>query len=752
MRNKSNLMKGQSGQILAYTIIIIMLAGLIIAPLLSFTYGSWRAVKIREERTQELYASDAGIEDAMYQIKTEKKGTALGNLAFGANSTFNVGTPGMNDRTETVSVQKLWLPGNLTGNLKTDAPVNDDLNPAKDTDKSDKLVVVGMLSTAQATAATDDFDSGSPYPNSGNGTWTEPWTGDGTLGSGTGSCGTGNCLKFEGTTGYAERTANLLKYMDPQLKFTAKASSFGPSDSVTLEASYNGSPLQEVAVWAHGNETSSCIPFYMNLYDLFGWGGSATSVPLSLRFDANLSTQTVAQDNFSSGNWAGGSGWWPSSSWTTSGSSSASVMNDGANAHSPVYDVKLSGTGYVYRRVNLSSVSKPIITVWAKTRGFASGDEVYLKVSTRSSPRNPNQYPGDWTSALLTWSSSSSSSYTAYTYDLSTYAGQNVWILFSGSMATTGSTFASDDFETGWPNSGTGWQVGQPWTTGISGNGYAGLYTHSGGGSGYEHGGNDALQLSRSGSSSGTASATRRLNVSGQDSVQLQYYARSYHVESSGDTLTLQVSPDNVNWTSTTIINNTSYNSGYGSFTYNVPSSLLTTGLLYVRFNASMAYSGGESSSNNDYFYIDDISIIGGAPSFYFDDVSISQKSSFYVDNLWIGAEYNSNTIEIAYTDPNFDPTYTPVPPKTSDPAYLDRIGVWLPPGCTYIAIVGNETTVGLAQQPTTILLNQYAGGTILEWDFPTPIDLSLPVGGSTALPIVRSLDLHLHGERNTRC
>ena len=47
MRNKSNLMKGQSGQIMAYTIIILLLAALIIAPLLSFTYGSWRAVKIR---------------------------------------------------------------------------------------------------------------------------------------------------------------------------------------------------------------------------------------------------------------------------------------------------------------------------------------------------------------------------------------------------------------------------------------------------------------------------------------------------------------------------------------------------------------------------------------------------------------------------------------------------------------------------------------------------------------------------------
>ncbi len=115
MRNKAESKKSQSGQILMYTTIILMLAALILVPLMNFTFTSHRSAKIRKQRTLELYASDAGIEDALYQIKTEKKGTALASLGFGNTSSYNPGTPAMNDRTENVTVQKVWLPEDLPG-------------------------------------------------------------------------------------------------------------------------------------------------------------------------------------------------------------------------------------------------------------------------------------------------------------------------------------------------------------------------------------------------------------------------------------------------------------------------------------------------------------------------------------------------------------------------------------------------------------------------------------------------------------
>ena len=751
MRNKTESKKSQSGQILIYTTIIVMLAALILVPLMQFTYSSHRSALIRTQRTLELYASDAGIEDALYQIKTEQKGTALASLPFGNTSSYNPGTPGMNDRTENVTVQKVWLPedlpanatipnkpGNPAKNWTNPAPVNNDTTPSLDTDKSDKLVVVGMLQTVQVTAAADDFDHGWPNGVSqvngvNQGNWTGNWT---TTGSALGNASGGNggfCLNFTGAAGTAMREMTLPKYMQPELKFDAKASSFGSGGNASCQVSTEDNPTSEsdwttVATWASGNGTYSS--FDINLYDPpYNIGGGNTTTPLWVRFNANLSTQPVAQDNFETGTWSGGSGW-STTSWTTSGpSGSASVVSPGS-PNSPLYNAKLTSTGEVRRKVSLASLASPSLTFWAKTSSFGATDTASLRVSTDGT---------HWTTMQTFNNNQVYASYSPYTLDLSQYKGNSTfWISFLGAMGTSGSAFASDTFESGWPNSGSGWAGS--WTTTSSGNGNASLYTHSSG-TNYAHGGNGALQLSRSGSADGTATATRVVNISGQNSPQITFYARSYHVESSGDTLTLQVSPDNVNWTSTTIISNTTNynNSYYGTqpFTYTVPQSLLTTGLLYVRFNASMTYSSSlENSSNGDYFYIDDINILG-TPCFYFDDVSITSSGSFSVDNVWIGYQANSDDIEIAYTDPNFDLTYSGT---GNDPANLDRIGVWMPPGCEYVGVVGSQTTTGLNQVPD-ILPATYADGTILEWDYSPTINLATaPVGNSTSVPIIWDL------------
>jgi len=130
------------------------------------------------------------------------------------------------------------------------------------------------------------------------------------------------------------------------------------------------------------------------------------------------------------------------------------------------------------------------------------------------------------------------------------------------------------------------------------------------------------------------------------------------------------------------------------------------------------------SGDTSDYFYIDDINILG-TPCFYVDDVSITSSARFSVDNVWIGYQANSDDIEIAYTDPNFDTTVGS--PGVNDPANIDRIGVWMPPGCEYIGVVGSQTTAKLSQylpQAPDILPDTYAGGTILEWDLSSTVNL----------------------------
>ncbi len=65
MRNTKILLKGQNGQILVYVIIIMVVAVLVITPLVGLTYSGLRASSISYEKTQRLYAADAGVEDAL---------------------------------------------------------------------------------------------------------------------------------------------------------------------------------------------------------------------------------------------------------------------------------------------------------------------------------------------------------------------------------------------------------------------------------------------------------------------------------------------------------------------------------------------------------------------------------------------------------------------------------------------------------------------------------------------------------------
>ena len=104
MRSKWNLRKDEAGLVLVYVTIIVALTALIMAPLLRFAYTGHQSGRTREERMKELYAADAGIEDAMYQILKENDMPGIGELGYG-DTPYNPGTPdGWNDRDMDVTV------------------------------------------------------------------------------------------------------------------------------------------------------------------------------------------------------------------------------------------------------------------------------------------------------------------------------------------------------------------------------------------------------------------------------------------------------------------------------------------------------------------------------------------------------------------------------------------------------------------------------------------------------------------------
>lgn len=70
MKERRRFRKGEEGMALVYVTLVLVMTMLIIPPLLGFVGGAGRSAQIREDRMLQVYAADAGIEDAYYRITT----------------------------------------------------------------------------------------------------------------------------------------------------------------------------------------------------------------------------------------------------------------------------------------------------------------------------------------------------------------------------------------------------------------------------------------------------------------------------------------------------------------------------------------------------------------------------------------------------------------------------------------------------------------------------------------------------------
>ncbi len=61
----------QKGQAFIIVLILMLVSALLITPLISYQYSGWTATTRNENRMMELYAADAGIEDALLKIRTK---------------------------------------------------------------------------------------------------------------------------------------------------------------------------------------------------------------------------------------------------------------------------------------------------------------------------------------------------------------------------------------------------------------------------------------------------------------------------------------------------------------------------------------------------------------------------------------------------------------------------------------------------------------------------------------------------------
>ncbi len=420
MENRTKLKKSEVGQTLVYVTIIVALAALIIAPMLRFTYTGHRSVRIREERMLEIYAADAGIEDAMYQIQNEDDIAELSGLNFG--ETYDPGTPdGWNDRDMDVSIEKVWIPGELPGGLRVEWD--------EDNDRSDVLKMVGLYTFVERVAAEDGFENSGWDGGTG---WDADWDASGSASKGTDVPYDGDrYLRFAFSGGSAERATSLSGFYQPRLQFYANAGSFEDGDSAACMVSTEESPgagdWDTLVTWGNGDETG--VYQFVDL-DLSSYGNSSD---FWVSFDAGLSGVVIAEDDFESGSWSGGTGWF--GDWLDSGDASITTYG---SPHSGSRHLRLRDySGYAARAVDLSGYTEPRLQFWAQASSFESGDKAYCRVSADGT---------NWTT-VRTWDNSQG--YHFVDIDLSSYVegSSQFWIAFDADMSSDYDQFYVDDVE-----------------------------------------------------------------------------------------------------------------------------------------------------------------------------------------------------------------------------------------------------------------------------------------------------------------
>jgi hypothetical protein len=137
----------QRGQALVLVLILLLVAGLIVAPLLQFMGTGIKASITHENKMDELYAADAGIEDAKWQVKSGNIETDnvtfpnYGVYKFGPSDIwpYSLSQPVNGITPVNVTIQNVWIPRDIP-NIPPSFP---DETTALNIIESQKLVVTG---------------------------------------------------------------------------------------------------------------------------------------------------------------------------------------------------------------------------------------------------------------------------------------------------------------------------------------------------------------------------------------------------------------------------------------------------------------------------------------------------------------------------------------------------------------------------------------------------------------------------------
>ena len=144
--NIKRLMRDEKGQLLIGTLLLLLIGTLIIVPTLGLMGTGITSGRVYEQKDDEIYAADSGVEDAMWRIRNDTLNDTLSSTGYkeydystSYSYPFNLF---VNNKTVTVKIQNIWIP---TGISAPTAQV------AEQIIDDEKLIIIGYPDAAAST-------------------------------------------------------------------------------------------------------------------------------------------------------------------------------------------------------------------------------------------------------------------------------------------------------------------------------------------------------------------------------------------------------------------------------------------------------------------------------------------------------------------------------------------------------------------------------------------------------------------------
>jgi len=108
----SLLVSEEAGQALILILVFVLLGSLTVVPTLAHMTTALKTGVAYENKTNELFTADAGIENGLWRIKYDSLGPTYDTYDY--STVWSYQTDPVNNRTAAVTVQNVWLPSNVT--------------------------------------------------------------------------------------------------------------------------------------------------------------------------------------------------------------------------------------------------------------------------------------------------------------------------------------------------------------------------------------------------------------------------------------------------------------------------------------------------------------------------------------------------------------------------------------------------------------------------------------------------------------